>query len=538
MKKNLFIISVLSILLSGCADSYLERNPAGSTLTKSQYDKLSDKIEGSMRGVYAMLYTVSDHDEFGVRSIDMYGDLLSGDMALTSRTYGWFYTDEAMQSSTYRTGYVWAYYYRMLRNVNLAISTFKSQSTLQDTIAKYGLDGTAYKYTREEYTMAKAYAQALAMRGYIYSRLFYLYMPSDQAFKASEANSFKVFPLYTEDNFEKPGAFATPNEVFARIENDLTTAITYFDQIPDSIPRESKLEIDKNVARGILAYELLNKAYYYQAGSERNTAFTNAEKYAAEVINDGAYSILPNSELLTTGFNNVEHSSWMWGQDVTTETAGGLASFFGQVDIHSYSYAWAGDTKVIDLNLQNKIPKWDGRAKWFNDGKKNKKFAGCPDGKFYSAANPTSTADSDIDREWLSDNVFMRIESMYLIAAEAKCQLGDLAGAANYLNALTDNRLEPEYLNAATEYAEYKTTLSDATTLIRAIEYNWRLELWGEGYGLQTLKRMVRPSQSDPESKRIRGSNHLESKGKELNPSDQSFYFQIPSSETTYNNNI
>ena len=49
----------------------------------------------------------------------------------------------------------------------------------------------------------------------------------------------------------------------------------------------------------------------------------------------------------------------------------------------------------------------------------NSSFAYCPDGKFYSAKCPNSTKTDDIDREWLNDNIYMRIESMYLIAAEA-----------------------------------------------------------------------------------------------------------------------
>ena len=186
-----------------------------------------------------------------------------------------------------------------------------------------------------------------------------------------------------------------------------------------------------------------------------------------------SFRIIPNSMLYSTGFNDVSEASWMWGQNVVTETAGGLKSWFGQMDIHSYSYAWAGDTKVIDENLKTLIPAWDGRSRWFNDGSKQSAFKDCPDGKFYSAVSPNSTKAEDIDREWLSDNVLMRIESMYLIAAEACYFIDSLDASKNYLTAITDQRLNDEYPLAASDYETYKSTLT-GEKLIKEIELNWR----------------------------------------------------------------
>ena len=222
----------------------------------------------------------------------------------------------------------------------------------------------------------------------------------------------------------------------------------------------------------------------------------------------------------------------MWGQDVTTETATGLGSFFGQVDIHSYSYAWAGDTKVIDENLYKEIPEYDIRKKWFNDGSKNATFKLCPDGKFFSAKNPSSTADADLDREWLSDNVFMRIESMYLIAAEASYRIQDYDGAINYLRAITDQRVDTT-ATAATEYAAYVSSL-DASNLLAQIEYNWRVEMWGEGYGLQTFRRLSPETVNDVDGRK-RGGNHAYDAGSAMDATASKFTFQIPSSETSYN---
>jgi hypothetical protein len=287
--------------------------------------------------------------------------------------------------------------------------------------------------------------------------------------------------------------------------------------------------VDGNVARGLLAYSYLNKAVP-SLPSGKGT-FELALKYAKEVIEKGDFKIIPNENVLTTGFNNVNENSWMWGQDVTTETATGLGSFFGQVDIHSYSYAWAGDTKVIDENLYKEIPDYDIRKKWFNDGSKNATFKLCPDGKFFSAKNPSSTADADLDREWLSDNVFMRVESMYLIAAEASYRIQDYAGAIGYLRAITDQRVDTA-ATAAAEYATYVAAL-DASNLLAQIEYNWRVEMWGEGYALQTFRRLS-PETTEVEGRK-RGGNHSYDAGSAMDATASKFTFQIPSSETSYN---
>lgn len=287
--------------------------------------------------------------------------------------------------------------------------------------------------------------------------------------------------------------------------------------------------MDVNVARGILAYSYLNKADLSRGlGSEAyDKPFKRAIKHATDVINSGEYRILPNAQVYSTGFNSVNENSWIWGQEVTTETATGLASFFGQVDIHSYSYAWAGDTKVIDQLLYDSIPEWDARKNWFNDGAANSTFKLCPDGKFYSAKSPKSTKADDIDREWLSDNVFMRIESMYLIAAEACYRLQKTDSAKMFLQEIVDQRINPDLATAAADEATYLAGLN-GDRLRAAIEYNWRVELWGEGYALQTFRRLATDT-------RKRGGNHYSKGGSEIDPSAGTYTFVIPSAETSYN---
>lgn len=545
-KNNIVgLMCMLALAITSCSESFLDQPPYGSTLTQKQYEQLRNTLEASIRGTYTMMYAVSDHDLFGQRGIDLATDLLSGDIALTAYTYGWFYNDESGQTAAARTSYVWSYYYGMLRNINKVINTANRQSDINARIAQHGLpnvynekaekyytiDGTdtLATYTLQEADIAGYYAQALTMRAYCYSNLIKLYAQTNSQLRGAWEDEV-VCPIYNENNLEEAQPVATLKEAYSQVENDLTLAISYFDALESTYTRASKLTVDGNVARGLLAYSYLNKAVPSLPSGRTN--YQNALKYAKEVIEKGDFKIIPNDNVLTTGFNDVSDNSWMWGQDVVTETAGGLASFFGQVDIHSYSYAWAGDTKAIDENLYKEIPTFDIRQKWFNDGSKNITFKYCPDGKFFSAKNPTSTLDADIDREWLSDNVFMRIESMYLIAAEASYRLQNYDSAIVYLCSITDQRVDTT-ATAAAEYATYVAGLN-ASNLLAQIEYNWRVEMWGEGYALQTFRRLSPETVQDVNGRK-RGGNHASDAGSAMDATASKFTFQIPSSETSYN---
>lgn len=549
MKKIKYILACVAVLnLAACSESFRDREPIGGMLTAEQYAKLANKLEMSLRGIYSLLYGYSGHDTFGERSIDMYTDLFSGDMALTNYNYGWFYSDEQGMSVSARSGYLWSYYYVMLRNINLVLEQVNESGVIQ-TVAKYGyptdgfkvLDGddkVVYTYSEEEISILDFYAQALTLRGYAYDQLTTLFAPTvKDVASAYGLDEYLLLPIYTETNFEASQPLSSMADAFARVEEDLENAVICFDSIAHLTMRESKLSVDASVARAILAYSYLNRANPGRLTSQETlSSYRRAIKLCKEVMESNQYSLLQQKDLTTDGFNNVDSKCWMWGENVTIETATGLGSFFGQVDIHSYSYAWAGDTKVIDENLFKSIYSWDGRQNWFNDGKKNPTFILCPDKKFFSAKSPESTASDDIDREWLSDNIFLRYESLYLIAAEASYRLGEYDDAKNYLTAITDLRMNEIDLAAAeADYALYKAGL-DQSNLLKEIYYNWRIEMWGEGYALQTFRRLG--GECEENGEKIRGGNHCSEAGSKKKAESETYTYQMPSSESEYNSEI
>ena len=348
----------------------------------------------------------------------------------------------------------------------------------------------------------------------------------DQLATTMEAE--KAIPVYTKIEIAKSEQYGEPRstvaEVYDRIYDDLHDAIELLDYYSKYNERNSKLEINADIARIMLAYAMLNEGNERGAVHGGKKAYDVALECASHVI--GKYPLLSKKELYETGFADVQSKNWMWGEDVTVETTTKLASFFGQVDIHSYSYAAAGDTKAIDSKLYSEIVAtgWDARAGWFNSG--SQRFPYCPNRKFYNPGTKDKTALKDVDRNWLCDNVFMRVEVAYLIAAEAAYRNGDEAAAVNYLEQLCDERVLD---GKDAEYAAWLATLT-GDALKQAIVYNWRVEMWGEGYGLQTLRRLNKQVEL--------GDNHLTRKKEKIDIESNSyknFQCEIPTSESRYN---
>ena len=123
----------------------------------------------------------------------------------------------------------------------------------------------------------------------------------------------------------------------------------------------------------------------------------------------------------------------------------------------------------------------------------------------------------------------MRVEVAYLIAAEAAFKRGSThaADAVNYLKQLCDERVLD---GKDAEYAAWLATLS-GDALKDAIAYNWRVEMWGEGYALQTLRRLTKSVKL--------GNNHLVEKTVEVTENTAYQYqCEIPASESRYNRNL
>ena len=252
---------------------------------------------------------------------------------------------------------------------------------------------------------------------------------------------------------------------------------------------------------------------------------------AADVCDNSGFTIIPLSEVTDNGFNDIEDNSWIWGRNVDANNRGALRSFWGHIDIHTYSYAFSGAYKAIDKELYNKIVNEhpnDVRKGWFSEERNL-----CPIYKFFPVGKKDAYTAAEIDRDWLSDDVLMRIEEMYLVAAESAARNNDVTNARAYLKKLVEQRYSTDGGQTADAAELAKIDAMDISSMLDGdnarLYYEWRIELWGEGRSLNVFKRF------NPVTKN-RGDNHFSySQGTRT---AEAVVFQIPSAELYYNLNL
>lgn len=484
MKNLLKLTGIAALLLLGvgCSEEFLEKEPT-EFLTTDQIaeaaEKNPDVVAGTLNGIYALMIETgtggtTNHDDFGHKGYDIYGDMLSGDMALSVSTYGWYRSDitefQAPQDFTRTRNYmVWRYYYRIIRSANTVIDALGGNDAVPEL-------------EENKYIMG----QAKAIRAHSY---FYLL----QYFTKEYVADAEVLPIY-DDLQDQNGPKVPMSEIFALIESDLTNAITLLDGFNRGT---NKTQINKYVAEAMLAY-----AYGFKGQWDDVYALTS------DVIQNGGFPIMSSEEVLG-GFNDLGTPGWMWGVDLTLDNDIGLVSWWGQVDRFTYSYAWAGDAKAIDAGLYAQIPDNDVRKQQFKAPTGGYSDL-MPLDKFYDPAREIG-GQSPVT----TDYIFMRVAEMYLLNAEAAAHIGQ--DAITPLKTLLSERIpDVTYLDALS-----------GQDLLDEIYLQTRIELWGEGKSYLALKRNKETS--------VRGSNHLSFVGEAIPYNDERLTFEIPEAEILYN---
>ena len=411
----------------------------------------------------------SGHDDFGHKSYDIFSDMLSSDMALSTSTYGWYRGSiteyQATQDFTFGDNrQVWSYYYRIITRSNFLIDKINSGDIDSSDQTKSVL------------------GQVKTLRAYAY---FYL----TQFFQNEYNGSEEILPILLHDG-DYYQELRTADEIYDLIESDLNEAIALL----DGFTRSNKTEINKSVAQGIYAYVL----------GARGTDYAKAYSLAKEVIDGYGYALMSATEI-TGGFTDVSTPGWMWGVDLNDEIGLGLVSWWGQMDYFAYSYPAFGDAKSIDQGLFDAIPANDARKAQFNDAPGTYEHL-MPLGKFYNAER-TRYGSTRIVQD---DYVYMRVAEMHLLAAEYAANFGIEAQARVELKALVSNRV-PD--------ASYIDGLS-GQALKNEIYLQTRIELWGEGKSYLAMKRN--------KATVTRGSNHLSFVGEPIPYNDERMTFEIP----------
>lgn len=495
MKKSLYILGIaaLSVVSSGCDKEFLDEQPTNNISLEqiAEASKTDPSLLNSfVSGMYSTMYNTytggtTGHDDFGQKGYDIYSDMISSDVVLAGITYGWYSTVaryQATQDFTLNPAYTpWRYYYRMVFAANTLIDILGGNDAPQADANRRQLMG-----------------QAKAMRAYAYFYLSHFYGPG------YGTGAEKIIPIYTTTTVPAQPK-STSAEVYNLIISDLDEAIVLL----EGYNRTGKHQVNTSVAKGLLSYALMARGT--QADLTRAVAVTD------DVIATGGFRLLNKDEVTgkvengvlvnpQSGFNNVASPSWMWGMDLTLDIGLNLVSWWGQMDVFSYSYAWAGDPKTIDRGLYDAIKADDIRKGQFHATNLQ------PRNKFFHPERRIGG-----QRYIETDYVYMRIEEMYLLNAEAKAKLGNDDAARTRLKELLANRVEDHsYVDALSGQA-----LKDEIYL------QTRIEMWGEGKSYLALKRN--------RATVTRGSNHLFFPGESFAWDNPALTFPIPQAEVLNN---
>lgn len=474
--KKIFLTLSLALLAISCQDEFLETAPTETISTPP--------VEYKLNGLYVMMINTGTggttaHEDFGQKGFDIISDMLSGDLALARNGYNRYLRVANLSSTVDFTqntpNYIgWRYYYRLIGGANDIITELGGNDATPDGANKAIM------------------GQAKAIRAYAY---FYLMQFYNQTYNPSA----DAIPVYTEAN-QAVQPKSKQSEVYSLIVSDLTSAISLLDGFSPS----NKGYIDEYVAKGILAYT-------YSAMGEN----AKAAEVSLDVMNNSGVPVTTNAAALG-GFNTLESNpSWMWGFDLTNDNGLDLISWWGQMDMYTYSYQSVGDYKTADEGLMLKLAE---RTDDIRNGQFTGTFQGFkyfPTGKFYNGAKVIQG-----QRNVTDDYIYMRVDEFYLLAAENLAKSGNEAQARtilkNYLGTQAKRMTNVSYIDALSGQA-----LQDEIYL------QTRIEFWGEGKSYLAMKRN--------KATITRGANHQFFKGVSYSYDDTKLTFKIPQAEVQNN---
>ena len=385
------------------------------------------------------------HQCFGIMAYNLTAEVMGDDMIMGASGSGWFFYDASYNVKSYytRTSWrsydLWNAYYTWIANANYLLETTKLMT------------GSEANYVK---------GQAYAIRAYSY---FMLAQWFARTYKGHENEP--CVPLFNKTTFggSTGGSRATVAQVYAQIDADLAQAVSLLNGTTQQVPDH----IGYAVALGLQARVALVKEDWTAAYEAANQAISASGKAIQEV---SAFS----------GLNDASAGNVMWGAVIPDEESGQYASFFAHMDVSDGSnttYAM-GAPKQITKWLYDKMSATDARRAWW-DPSSTYSTGGYVSQKFKMREGTFGAG----------DYIYMRVEEMYLIAAEAACRQNQTAMAKANLTSLMQKR-DPNYSYTKTGSALGALTTDETGSLLEEILIQRRLELWGEDGRIMTIRRL------------------------------------------------
>ena len=443
--KYIFVGTLACGMLASCAEDSLETSPTTSMSGTSLMANGNAALV-PLNGIYRSMYTSgwsttgNTHQCFGISAYNLMAEVMGEDMVMGAQGSGWFWYDcvynvkARYTSGAWRSYDLWFAYYRWISNANYILA---AEETMEGTSQERGY----------------ALGQAYAIRAYSY---YMLAQSFARTYKGHESEP--CCPVYTEaTTAETEGQpRSTVQQVYDLIVSDMDKALEYL----EGTSRKHISHISYEVALGLRARIALTMEDW-----------TTAKNMAKAAIAASDCEIIPVKDFM--GVNDADAENVMWAADIIADQSGMYASFFAHMST-GVSYG-SSARKLINKELYAKMGANDARLAWWDPN----------DSKGYQQ---TKFDFSDL-QTWLGDYIWMRIEEMYLIAAEAECRLGEETAAKADLMALMSKR-DPSYsCEHLTGTAMGKLTNEWTGSLLEEITIQRRIELWGEIGRIYDIRR-------------------------------------------------
>ncbi len=496
LRKIKYIPLVLFVLIiSACEKDFLETTPTDAI---SSADALATEanmaliINGMHRAMYSQSQTVLPGGNTA-RANEHYwvpmGDNLGGGLihSANANNLSWRsvaqwleHTDE----TTLTTEIFWYHRYNIIANANSIINRVE-EGALPETARLKEIVGQAYAY--------RAYAYMSLVQHYAKGYLI-----------GNPASDPGVPLLFSSDAPFTSAPRSTVQQIYDQVASDLEAAISSFET---ASARPTGNAFDKANLNIDVAYGL--KARMALATGDWATAAASAAKAREN------YPIMGESDW-KAGFNSTLLPEVIWGSNVITTETTFFRSYFYLASNTFNGSQNRNNPKIADRRLIDQIPDTDYRKDMFLlDAPNTNTSASNGEGGWANNTNPKYTTEEEFEAEfdrltsiwgWTSahnthpymhvklrqkapggiepdDIIYMRASEMYLIEAEAKAMLNDIAGAQAALKPLGEER------DSAYDVLAFDTQ----EKLMEHIKFQRGIELWGEGFLFQDKIRWDDP---------------------------------------------
>ncbi|HBO30905.1 RagB/SusD family nutrient uptake outer membrane protein [Leeuwenhoekiella palythoae] len=487
MKNRLkyILVVLLTIPILSCQEDFLERTPTDAI---SSADALASEenmqlvLNGIHRGLYSQSQTVFPGGNTA-RANNHYwvpmGDNLTGDLihSANANNLSWrsvMQWNEHTQETSLTSSLLWYHRYNIILHANLLINEIEG-GALTETARLRNILGQAYTY--------RAYAYLSLVQHYAKGYLI-----------GNPASDPGVPLLFSSESPFTSEPRSTVQEIYDQIESDLDAAITAFQdsEAPSVGGAAAKAQLSINAAYGLLARCALSKGDWQTAAD------------AAVAARDG-FPLLSEDEW-KSGFNTNTLSEVIWGSNVIATETTFFRSYFYLASNTFNGSQIRNNPKIADRRMVDAIPETDYRKDVFlPDAPNTNTSAANGNGGFSNNTNPLYPTEEEFDAAVDSikavyglvaghnlhpymqfklkqanpgtidpdDVIYMRSSEMYLIEAEAELMMNNLTDAREALQPLAEAR------DSSWEATDYPT----AESFLEHLKFQWKLEMWGEGFG-------------------------------------------------------